>query len=713
MGEQIRFQFFLLGGLQIKQQAAGVWERVTMPPKRTHALLTLLLLRPQPMARELLADLLLPQRLTPKGRQRVRDLLWLLKKALPTLTIVETREMVHLPDAQRWVDVEAFEAAIAHESLASWRTAIDLYGGDLESWDVRWLEERSNNLQLQYTALLHRVSRTLFRQSQFQDGVRFAQRLVDTEPFDEEALRLLMRYQQMLGQRGAGLTAYARFAKSAEKQLGILPDPATRQLADALEDALPTELITHDVEGDPLKLLISRTQTALEQAEQEKATHYLKRLQAFVRGGRVPSELIANIQLLSVDLAIMQRDMTKARRFLADCAANAPETQLRQAILLQRQTSSDAVPIIKQLLIDPALENNPDLQIRTYLMFANITFEFEGNLQQAVRAVDKAFHLARQHKNYVLQCRTLIIKAKFEFLQQEAEAMEITLQEALALAEMYKLRLARFEIYDWLISLRKTTDDLETALPLAVQNLAFSQEIGIPFYINKARTILGLIYTDICEYAKAIDVLLEARGFFSQRNDYYNTARLDYSISMAMLNCVGYDHREALTYAKSATALMRQSDLTAYLPVLLEGQGLVHFLLGEYDETIGCGDEILQLSEESGNISYHSDGLWLKAAGLHGSGAASSALALTEEMMIAVASNQFDQRARPTRYWLHATVLLANGHHEQADKFLRQAVAQVDAIAERISSPRLRAGYLSEPLTRKVLEAAARHGIAS
>jgi DNA-binding SARP family transcriptional activator len=708
--EQHHYRFFLLGGLRIEQWAGESWQLAAPLPTRTHHLLSILLMRPQPLARDLLADLLFPLLSTQHGRQRVRDLLWLIGKGLPELEIVQLRNSVHLPAEQRWLDVEAF--AYANERGA-WGEAIALYGGELESWDVRWLEEQANSLNLQFVALLHEAARTLFRQSMFSEGIIFAQRMVNAEPFDEEALRLLMRYYQMLGQRGAGLTAYERFAKSAEKQLGIRPALETRQLADALQDALPAELISTDVQGNPLQLLFSRAQSALERADQREVVFYLDRLQAFVRAGAVPPALLADIQWLHVDLALFQMDLTKAQRLLDDCTPAAPETELRQAWIMWRRKSADAVPLIKQLLVSSAFENNPSFQIRAHLLFAHISVEFENNMRQANQAVDKAFHLARNSKHYILQCRTLLTRAKLEFLQQKAEALRISVHEALAIAETYQLRLECFQAVDWLAALHKSTGDYESAHQLAQQSFALAKQLKIPFHTNHARSMLAITHIDLCEYDRALALLLPTRDFFMEQGDDYNRARIEYCIGAAMLESTWHDNADALTYAQSASQIMRNNRVTMVLPVMLEGQGLIHFQLAEYDEVIACGDEILRLAEQANGIAYRTDGLWLKAAGLIGNGAAQAALALTQEMMVEVVSSQFDQRARPSRFWLHATALLATGQIDEGDKFLRQAVEQIDTIADGIQQQPLRQIYLNESLNRQILQDAAKRSIGS
>ncbi len=706
MKPQHPFRFCLLGSVQIEQWRDGQWLTVEAPPKRTHPLLTLLLLRPEPLGRDLLADLLFPQRLPHKGRQRVRDLLWLIGNALPDLTLVQSREHVHLPAPVRWLDVEAFFAASERNELTAWQQAIDLYGGELASWDVRWLEQQANRLQMAYVRLLHQVTRTLFEQSQFAAGVVYAQQLFDSEPFDEEALRLLMRYRQVLGQRGAGLTAYQSFAKSAETHLGIQPDPRTQKLAEALQAGLPAERAAADVVGNPLRLLISRAVAALEQANVEQVTVNLNRLQAFVRAGTVPPDLLEAICYLRIDLACLQMELPKAQRLLHDCPSDTIETQLRQAWIWWRQKSAAALPLIQRVLVAVAVDGEPSRIIRAHLLFAHLSAEMDGNFPRAVRALDKATRLARRINHHRLLTEALIVKAKLAFLQQKAEALQHTAQEALTLAETYQLRLQRFQAYDWLVAFHKSVGDFATAQQVALQSLVLAQEMQIPFYVNQAQAMLALTYLDMCDYERAIRLFQSVRDYYEQQGDDYNRARMEYCLGGAMLESLQHSDEAALDHARIASDLMRQGNAVMLLPVMLEGQGLIHYRLDQFDAVLACAEEILSLSREHGLINSQVEGLWLKAAGLLGKGEAIAARQVSEEMMVELSTTQFDQRARPSRYWLHALTLAATGDAQDGQRYLREAVTQIHAIAETMADPQLRQSYLNEVMNRRVLDSA-------
>jgi two-component SAPR family response regulator len=71
--------------------------------------------------------------------------------------------------------------------------ALSLYQGDLLAGfcDDALLVEREH-LYLQYVHLLHRACAQLCQERCFEDALPLAERLVQSEPYDEKALRTLM-----------------------------------------------------------------------------------------------------------------------------------------------------------------------------------------------------------------------------------------------------------------------------------------------------------------------------------------------------------------------------------------------------------------------------------------------------------------------------------------------------------------------------------------
>src|SRR6478672_2055870 len=122
------------------------------------------------------------------------------------------------PEADCWVDVEAFEEAL---HLGTERAvdpqhlsaAVQLYRGEfLAGFFVRdspafedWLLTEQVRLRDSVVEVLHRLIDSYRRRGEYRFGVHYARRLVALEPLSEEAHRELMRLCSLAGQRNRAL----------------------------------------------------------------------------------------------------------------------------------------------------------------------------------------------------------------------------------------------------------------------------------------------------------------------------------------------------------------------------------------------------------------------------------------------------------------------------------------------------------------------------
>jgi DNA-binding SARP family transcriptional activator len=155
----------LLGGLDLRQG------EVALPPlgsARAESLLALLLLHQEAaQPRQRLAFLLWPDSSEGQARTNLRHLLHVLRRALPEpdrFLEVTPRTLRWRPDAPCWLDVAAFDAALARSerdpggSEAALSEAVELYAGDLlqGSYD-EWLAEERERLRQRYLQALERL----------------------------------------------------------------------------------------------------------------------------------------------------------------------------------------------------------------------------------------------------------------------------------------------------------------------------------------------------------------------------------------------------------------------------------------------------------------------------------------------------------------------------------------------------------------------------
>lgn len=139
-----------------------------------------------------------------------------------------------LDDAERWCSEAAARLGAAEHALAdaAAAAALDLLGGQvalLDEADDDWvLAVRGQVDALRRSARRHRVAALLHLDPD--TAVRVATDGVVSDPFDEQAVRDLMRALAADGRVSAALSAYDRLARTLREELGTDPDRATRAL---------------------------------------------------------------------------------------------------------------------------------------------------------------------------------------------------------------------------------------------------------------------------------------------------------------------------------------------------------------------------------------------------------------------------------------------------------------------------------------------------
>ncbi len=108
--------------------------------------------------------------------------------------------------------------------------AIAEYGGDLLPgvYDD-WLLEARSELERQCVELCDLLSKTRARRGDLTGAAEAARRRIQLQPMEEVGYRALMQLQADLGDRAGAVSTYHHCASLLERELGIIPDPATRQ----------------------------------------------------------------------------------------------------------------------------------------------------------------------------------------------------------------------------------------------------------------------------------------------------------------------------------------------------------------------------------------------------------------------------------------------------------------------------------------------------
>jgi DNA-binding SARP family transcriptional activator len=198
-------------------------------------------------------------------RQRIAGLFWPESTDAQALTNLR-RELHHLrqvlgddcspvvtPTDLRWrdsetcrVDLRAFgierDAALAaaeagdDEGVVAHATrGIAEYRGDLLPGAYEdWLVEARSQLERQCVDLCDLACEAQVRRGDLAGAAAAARRRIELQPLEEVGYRTLMRLQADLGDRAGAVSTYHHCASVLERELGIVPDPQTRQMFESL-----------------------------------------------------------------------------------------------------------------------------------------------------------------------------------------------------------------------------------------------------------------------------------------------------------------------------------------------------------------------------------------------------------------------------------------------------------------------------------------------
>jgi DNA-binding SARP family transcriptional activator len=117
------------------------------------------------------------------------------------------------------------EAVLEHGARAIAEYRGDLLPGVYDDWV---LEARSE-VERQCVGLCDLLGETRARHGDLTGAVEVARRRIALQPLEEAGYRTLMRLQADLGDRAGAVSTYHHCASVLERELGVAPDPATRQ----------------------------------------------------------------------------------------------------------------------------------------------------------------------------------------------------------------------------------------------------------------------------------------------------------------------------------------------------------------------------------------------------------------------------------------------------------------------------------------------------
>ena len=203
------------------------------------------------MSRQRLSYLFWPDSTESQARTNLRNLLYRLREALPDADRyldVGSKNIWWRPDAPFRVDLDEFELASdrvkkAQESgepetlRKALEEAVEAYGGDLlPSCYDDWIFPEREQLSQASLRVLEKLVEILEENQEFEAAIKNSQQLLRQDQLHEDSYRRLMRLHSLNGEKARALRAYHTCVDVLEKELGMEPGQATRELYQQLLD---------------------------------------------------------------------------------------------------------------------------------------------------------------------------------------------------------------------------------------------------------------------------------------------------------------------------------------------------------------------------------------------------------------------------------------------------------------------------------------------
>ncbi len=697
------WRFSLLGGLRIV--CAG--QPTSSPPNRVHNLLALLLLNREPSSRERLVGALFPDLSERQARRRLSDLLWLLRRSLPTLPLVVTRQSVAIPSSSRWLDVEAFRQGAAADDLAEWQVALDLYQGELLPGcpDDFLLFEREA-LRMEYVRLLHKVCTLLFEREHFDQALPLVQRLVNEEPYDEQALRLLMRTHTALGQRGAALAAYDGFVGLAAGELGVEPEKATQALARSIQtlDSSPAASSVSPVA--PLNELLAQAQLALHQGDWMVAKLCLERLES-----RALRDVSA-IQLLAFDLALFREDYEQAEQVLSACKPGRASL-LRQAALasaLGRANIASERAAEALLLAHEEQDQNGELEALLCLAQAQIE---QNQYALALSSAERALSLARLHNIVPAVVRARLLQGNVLMYQGHYRDALSIFHEVHSLAHEHGLRRYLAEALDGLGTVQRVSGTLLKALDFIEQALSLWRDLGIQQKEARTLHISSAIYAQLGRNVEALHAINQAREIYERLGNRLGAAKSQYHLAAGLPY---YDEKlvgRAITLARQALQVFTDLDKTGWQASTWAILGYVLWLDEQHADALHALGQAYTLHENIGERAVLSELLAYQGLAYLGLRRPDEALECTRRALLALAQQTLESSLVSEIYYAHASALVAGGQEKKAHDYFVRAYDNLLQHAAQLADESARQSlFQRDPTTRRLMREVYARGIA-
>jgi ABC-type oligopeptide transport system substrate-binding subunit/DNA-binding SARP family transcriptional activator len=225
----------LLGTVQVERDGEPVRG---FRSRKALALLGYLAVQGGPVPRERLVDLFWEDKTESQGRTNLSWVLRRISSRLPGCLQADRHSVQFHCRDNCWLDIDAFRELEAKGDAASLTAAVELYRGEfLEGLYFEgcaefelWLVGERERWRQRVVGVLGELVAYHSRRGEYDEGLRFARRLLALEPWREETHRQVMRLLAWSGQRSAALAQYETCRRALAEELEVEPAEETTGL---------------------------------------------------------------------------------------------------------------------------------------------------------------------------------------------------------------------------------------------------------------------------------------------------------------------------------------------------------------------------------------------------------------------------------------------------------------------------------------------------
>lgn len=248
----------LLGPIDLRDSDGRPIDGLLRQPKRLALLAYLALPRPGTWhRRDVLLATFWPELDTAHARTSLRNALYVLRGHLGEALVTRGDEEVALDPAGVRTDVESLREALGRGDHAAaavlWRGELldGMHPPDSAGFEP-WLDGERGRLRREVRAAWERCAEEARARGALDDALRAAEQVFALDPFDEPALRRVMRLLVERGNAAGALAVFAAFRERLRQELGGAPTAETLALAERLK-APPPERPAPSLPSPPLE----------------------------------------------------------------------------------------------------------------------------------------------------------------------------------------------------------------------------------------------------------------------------------------------------------------------------------------------------------------------------------------------------------------------------------------------------------------------------